>query len=100
MGNGYTLRFILFFYQFVNGLGELYPELYEGGGEVSIFSSNFAKKWGNYQSIIELSGGDITKFGEVVTYPLEMCLLYLAYKSDKGLLETMLHKESLKGRHK
>lgn len=96
MGNGYSLRCILFFYQFVNGLGELYPELFEGGGEVSTFASNFAKKWGNYQSIIELAGGDITKFEEVTSYPLEMCLLYLSYKADKSTLEHLLHKEALK----
>jgi len=35
---------------------------------------------------------------EVSTLPLEQCLLFLAFKSDKALLESMLHKEAMKSR--
>jgi len=33
---------------------------------------------------------------EVTNLPLEQCLLFLSYKSDKSLLESMMHKEALK----
>jgi len=33
---------------------------------------------------------------EVITEPLEKCLLFLSYKADKQLLENMMHKEAMK----
>ncbi len=36
------------------------------------------------------------KFNEITQYPLEMCLLYLAYKSDKATLENIQHRENMK----
>ena len=48
------------------------------------------------QTIIELAGGDVTKFNEVTGYPLEMCLLYLAYKSDKAVVDNLIHRENIK----
>lgn len=96
MGNGYPLWYIVFFSSFVNGLSNFYPELFEGAGQSSQYQANFAKKWGSYQTIIELAGGDITKFNEVTAYPLEMCLLYLAYKSDKAVVDNLIHRENIK----
>jgi len=32
----------------------------------------------------------------VTTLPLEQCLLFLAWKSDKQLLEELIHKEAMK----
>ena len=96
MGNGYPLRCPLFFSSFVNGLSNFYPELFEGAGQSSQHQANFAKKWGSYQTIIELASGDVTKFNEVTGYPLEMCLLYLAYKSDKSVVDNLIHRENLK----
>lgn len=43
-----------------------------------------------------LCGEDILRIDDVVSQPLSKCLLYLSYKADKGLLEELLHKESLK----
>lgn len=80
----------------MQGLVDFYPELYESNGEGGILQANFGKKWGTYQTIIELSGGDIQQIQNVVKLPLETCLLYLAYKSDKILMENMLHEQSMK----
>jgi hypothetical protein len=33
---------------------------------------------------------------EVITEPLEKCLLFLAYKADKNLLEDLVHREAMK----
>jgi hypothetical protein len=35
---------------------------------------------------------------DVVKLPLEQCLLFLAYRADKILLEGMMHKEMIKSR--
>ena len=88
---------MVFFYPFANGLTELYPELYESDGTSSQHQINFAKKWKGYSSIFDLANGDIQKMDEVTNLPLEQCLLFLAYKSDKSLLESMMHKEAMRG---
>lgn len=43
-----------------------------------------------------LCGEDILRIDDVTNQPLSKCLLYLAYKADKGVLEDLMHKESLK----
>ncbi len=88
---------MVFFYQFANGLAELYPEIYESDGSSSQHQINFGKKWKGYTSIFELANGDIQKIDEVTNLPLEQCLLFLAYKSDKSLLESMMHKDAMRG---
>jgi hypothetical protein len=35
---------------------------------------------------------------EVVKLPLEQCLLFLAYRADKIVLEGLMHKDIVKGR--
>ena len=91
----YTLWSTFFFIQFINGLVERYPEIYDGGGSESQHQANFAKKWGSYATIIELAAGDITRINIITAEPLEKCLMYLAYRSDKNLVEQLIHKESL-----
>ena len=87
-----------FFQRFVSGLAKLYPELFEEGfgGDSSQHQYNFAKKWKSYTTIVQLAGGDITKFNEVTAEPLEKCLMYLAYTADKVQLEELLHKQAMK----
>ena len=82
----------------MSGLTTLYPELFEEGfsGDTSQHQINFARKWKSYTSIVQLANGDITKIDEVVDEPLEKCLLFLAYQSDKVQLEDLMHKQALK----
>jgi hypothetical protein len=81
----------------VSGLAERYVELFEGDGDTSQHQANFAKKWKGYATIVELACGDIQKIDEVTNLPLEQCLLFLSYKSDKNVLENLMHKEAMKG---
>lgn len=92
---GYPLWLSVFFCEFVNGLGEKYPEIFDGDGVESKHQINFAKKWGTYSTIYELAKGDITKYDGVVKEELEKCLLYLSYISDKIKLEEMMHTEAM-----
>jgi len=86
-----------FFYQFVKGLIEYYPEIFDSaGGDTTEHQINFSRKWGNYQSIITLSRDNLMMIDDIVKQPLEKCLLYLAFHSDKIQLENILHRESLK----
>jgi hypothetical protein len=77
---------------------ERYPELFESetpeaGAQVQY---NFHKKWSGYSAIYQLSKGNILTFDEVLALPLEKCLLFLAFESDKQRMETMIHKEAMK----
>ena len=85
-----------FFCQFINGLAERYPEIFDGEGYTSQHQANFGKKWSAYSTLIDLAGGDITKIDSITKEPLEKCLLYLAFKSDKNKTETLLHNEAMK----
>ena len=95
--NGCSLWSMVFFYQFVNGLIELYPELYdeESNGNVTQYQINFGKKWGNYSAVIELANGNINEIDLVVKQPLEKCLLLLAFKADTNYVSEMIHKEQM-----
>jgi len=85
-----------FFVKFINGLIEFYPELFDGNGTSTQHQVNFGKKWGSYSAIVELAEGDILKIDKVVEEPLEKCLLYLAFKTDKNELERLMHNEAMK----
>jgi len=94
--NGCTLRNPVFFCKFVNGLTELYPELYDGEGVASQHQVNFGKKWSAYSTLIELANEDLAKIDIVTKEPLEKCLLYLAYKADKNRFHQLMHNEAIK----
>lgn len=96
--NGCSLGSSFFFQRFVSGLIEKYPEIFDEGlgGDISQHQINFAKKWKSYGSIVQLAEGNILLFDEVVKQPLEKCLLYLCYISDKATVEERVHKEMLK----
>jgi len=84
----------VFFCSFINGLTELYPEIFDGfGGDTSQHQINFGKKWKNYSSVIQLANGDIRLMDDITGLPLEKCLLFLAYQSDYNQLQNLLHKE-------
>ena len=85
-----------FFNKFTKRLVELYPELFEDGGATNQHQINFGRKWKSYSSLIQLSGNNIDKMDEVVKEPLEKCLLWLAYQSDKVELEDLMHKDAMK----
>lgn len=74
----------------------MYPELFEDGGATNQHQINFGRKWKSYSSLIQLAGNNIDKIDEVVKEPLEKCLLWLAYQSDKVELEDLMHKDAMK----
>lgn len=94
---GFSLLGFFLLSRFIQGLAERYPELYEEpSGDASQHQINFGKKWGAYSTVAQLANEDITRFDEITSLPLEKCLLYLAYKSDKALTEHLTHKENMK----
>lgn len=45
---------------------------------------------------MELAKENILDVDKVIEEPLEKCLMYLAYKADKIVMEDLLHKEAIK----
>lgn len=98
----YGFSFWLFFFlqSYLLGLLERYPEIFDGGGidgqqPGGTHQINFARKWKGYQSIAILANGDITKFSQITSRPLEECLLYLCYLSDKNTMEQAIHRATM-----
>ena len=94
--NGYSFWWFFFLHSFVQGLAQRYPELYEEpSGDISQHQINFGRKWGEYSSVAQLSGEEFLNINKVIKKPLEECLMFLAYLSDKQLTEKLLHNESM-----
>ena len=76
--------------QFREGIISDYPSLFGGGDEEGTGYSaaeNFGAKWGWYQSIYTLAGGDALKFDEATSLPLHQALTYLTFEKEKLQLE-------------
>jgi len=48
---------------------------------------------------MQLCGNDVNKISEVVTLPLDTCLLSLSYQSDYNQLQNLIQKEIM-AKHK
>jgi hypothetical protein len=44
---------------------------------------------------MQLCGNDVSKIEEVVTLPLDTCLLYLSYQADYNHLQNLIQKDIL-----
>jgi hypothetical protein len=71
-----------------------YPELFgegdqEESGAINDFSetTQFAKRWGWYQSLYALAKGDVTKFDDVAKLRLTKCLTFLTFEKQKNEIE-------------
>ena len=65
-----------------------YDELFEGqGGEQLSTVSQFASKWGWYQSIYSLAKGDIRRFEDITKLNVHSCLMMLAFEKEKTQIE-------------
>lgn len=79
-------------------LVESYPEVFgtgEGGDDYSA-GANFGSKWGWYQSIHKLAGGDVFKLEEVTRLSFHKCMTFLSYEKEKTELENNMIKNSFK----
>ena len=87
-----------FFLSFRDKIVETYPELFGGavdtGRAYASREESFGKKWGWYQSIYAIAGGDLLKFDEVTTTGIHKCLMWLAFEKDKNELEAKRIKEA------
>ena len=86
-----------FFLRFREGVTESYTELYteqsDGGTDLSA-QANFGARWGWYQSIYALAGGDVLKFDQVTKLPLFQCLNFLTFEKEKNQLEAAMIKKA------
>ena len=99
--NGCTLWVFFFLQDYLLGLVERYPELFEGGSieggdPTSVYSANFSRKWKGYQSVAILAQENILNFPNVLQRPLEECLLFLTYMTDKNTMERAIHRSMMK----
>ena len=83
--------------EFRTGLIEKYDELFGGGGDRNLDSvSQFAKKWGWYQSIAALAKFDIRRFEDITKLGVHECFMMLSFMKDKNELEAKQIKKKFK----
>ena len=85
-----------FFLSFNERLVELFPEIFESSGDTTRGEQSFAKKWGNYAQLYQISQGDIRRFETITKYKLFKCLTFLAYEKEKSDLEHQQFKAKMK----
>ncbi len=78
---------------------EFYPEIFEkGDGEQSIAGAveSFGAKWGWYQSVFALAGGNIERFKHITKLKATECFLALSFIKEKTELEAKQIKKAHK----
>jgi len=93
-GYGCCGFFLSFREQIVENYDELFTQSAGDGGSGFNLSASFGKKWGWYQSIYGLTGGDVSRIDEITKIPLHQCLMWLAFEKDKNDLEAKMIKQS------
>ena len=79
---------IFFFVSFRDRLIKSYDQIFNQTGEKSLDAiSNFGRKWGWYQSIYALAGGDVTRFEDITELNVHKCLTMLSFMKEKQELE-------------
>ena len=84
-----------FFLSFRERFIESYPEIFgQGGQEQADYSSaaNFGSKWGWYQSVYRLAGGEVLNFDKATNIPAHQAMIFLSFEKEKNELEAKLIK--------
>ena len=92
-GNWFYGFFLQFKQRVIETFDGLFSETSEGGHGIS---AGFAAKWGWYQSIYALAGGDVRKFEEVAKLSIYQCLTWLEFEKEKNELEAKMIKQHTK----
>ena len=89
---------MLFFLSFRDDIVSRYASLFsasshDGFAGPASNQESFTKKWGWYQSIYALAGGDVFRISEVTGRDLHECLLWLEFEKEKSQLEAQMLKQ-------
>ncbi len=80
---GVALGALVFFLRFNQRFAKSYPELFSsGGGEGE--DNTFLTKWGRYNRLHALTGGDLLKVDAIAKRSAHECYTFLAYKQDEA----------------
>ncbi len=95
----YCKRGVSFFFEFVERIRKLYPEIYQQGTSEGQEASDYFKKWGWYATIVDLTDttedgiGDITKVDQVMNMTIHQIHIFLAHRIDKQKLREQLRRK-------
>jgi len=90
---------LCFFLSFRERFIESYPEIFgQGGEEQTDYSAaaNFGSKWGWYQSVYRLAGGEVLNFDKATNIPAHQAMIFLSFEKEKNELEAKLIKNNFK----
>ncbi len=89
-----------FFFEFISGLTDRYPSLFqkdpeaEGGQKNFSPTAGFGKKWAGYHSIAVIANNDLTKFDYITDLNVHKCLTFLVYLEDYNQHQSQLLKQA------
>jgi len=77
---------------------ESYPEIFGQGGSGEDYSApaSFGRKWGWYQSIHRLAGGEALNIDKATKIPAHEAITFLIFEKEKSDLEAKLIKDKFK----
>ena len=83
--------------EFRSRIIESYDELFGQSGNNSLDAvSQFAKKWGWYQSIYGLANGDIRRFEDITKLSMHKSFMMLSFMKEKAEVEAKEIKKKFK----
>jgi len=88
-----------FFLPFRERLTENYNALFTATGSGDTSSSreeSFGSKWGWYQSVYALAGGDVSKIEGITKLGVHQCMMWLEFEKEKNELEADRIKKAYK----
>ena len=77
-----------FFLEFRTRIIETYDTLFQSGGDGGYTrAANFGRKWGWYQSLYALAGGDVARLEDITKLNAHQCLTMLSFEKEKAEIE-------------
>ena len=79
---------VFFFLEFRTRIIETYDTLFQSGGDGGhTRAANFGRKWGWYQSLYALAGGDVARLEDITKLNAHQCLTMLSFEKEKSEIE-------------
>ena len=81
MSNGYSVKFVRFFFDFRGDISKEFSQLFESSANDTTKGVSLESKWGWYNTLYSLSNS-ILDIDKITKIPIRQLFTYLAYTED------------------
>ena len=82
MSNGYSVKFVRFFFDFRKRLSDDFAQLFSSTGEETAKGITMQSKWGWYNVLYSLANNNILNIEKITRLPILEVLTYLSFSQD------------------